>query len=125
MPWAWYPDLQMEFTGFYSYQNHYGKPGKLLVFSSGLSVLFFLVMTLLINRAGNALKVVIVVAQIVIALIAFTYALKSFITFSRCYSAAICPQRLPGIYLMLISAAILLLMSLLPRVSVDIKPSKE
>ena len=125
LPWAWYPDIQMEFTGFFSYQNHYGKPGKLLLKISALSVFFFLVAALWMRRSGNAFKVVIAVVQILIGLIGFTYALKSFLTYSRCYSAAICPVRLPGIYIMLFSAALLLIMSLLPGIPLEENKSKQ
>ena len=30
MPWGFYADIQEHFTGFYSFKNQYGKPGKLL-----------------------------------------------------------------------------------------------
>jgi hypothetical protein len=34
LPWVHYADINQNFTGFYSYQNQYGKPGKFLVFFS-------------------------------------------------------------------------------------------
>ena len=43
IPWAYYPDLQENFTGFYSSQNNYGKPGKAFIFLSVLSIVFFLI----------------------------------------------------------------------------------
>jgi uncharacterized membrane protein len=119
MPWAWYPDLNMSFTGFFSYKNYYGKPGKLLQLFAGISVCMFLLIRYGIRRAGTSLKVVVVITQIIIALILFTYALKNFITYSRCYSAAVCPERLTGIYLMLFSAALLMVMSLLPDIKLE------
>ncbi len=27
LPWGHYADINQDFTGFYSYQNQYGKPG--------------------------------------------------------------------------------------------------
>lgn len=108
MPWAWYPDLKMDFTGFYSYQNYYGKPGKLFSIFAGLSVVFFLIPRLwakLMNLFVNAFVV--------------GYAIYCFISFSRCYSAAICPEKRIGIYLMLAGALIMLVMSLLPGIPVD------
>jgi len=32
MPWAYFPDLDKEFTGFFSQGNIYGKPGKVIIF---------------------------------------------------------------------------------------------
>ncbi|WP_431209235.1 hypothetical protein ACQ86N_23880 [Puia sp. P3] len=41
MPWAYYPDLNKSFTGFFSELNRYGKPGKVIVFFSVVSILLF------------------------------------------------------------------------------------
>lgn len=30
LPWVYYGDIEQTFTGFYSYKNEYGKPGKFL-----------------------------------------------------------------------------------------------
>ena len=34
MPWAYFPDLGKDFTGFFSELNRYGRPGEVLVFFS-------------------------------------------------------------------------------------------
>jgi hypothetical protein len=31
LPWSYFPELKQYFTGFYSYQNEYGRPGVLIV----------------------------------------------------------------------------------------------
>lgn len=40
--WTWYPDIEEYFTGFYTYENRYGKPGMLLIFFSAFGILFYL-----------------------------------------------------------------------------------
>lgn len=39
--WAWYPDLEKYFTAFYTENNYYGKPGKLLLFFALSGILFY------------------------------------------------------------------------------------
>ncbi|MFM2146653.1 MAG: hypothetical protein RL732_1489 [Bacteroidota bacterium] len=101
--WAWYPDLNMHFTGFYTYKNYYGKPGKLLVILSILSLALFLVPRVWAKRWN-----------LLVNAIAISYAIFSFITFTRCYAASICPQKEAGLFLMMGSAAVMLVMALLP-----------
>ena len=38
LPWAFYPDLNKDFTGFFSEQNNYGRPGKLFSILAPLRV---------------------------------------------------------------------------------------
>ena len=46
--------------------------------------------------------------------VAISYAVFSYITFSRCYAASICPRKEAGLFVMIGSAAVMLLMALLP-----------
>ena len=52
MPWAFFPDLQKDFTGFFSEQNRYGRPGKVLVAFSVLQIVFFLIPKIWAKRAN-------------------------------------------------------------------------
>lgn len=102
MPWAYYPDLQTSFTGFYSHKNFYGKPGKFLTMLSLLSLACMLVPKLWAKRA-----------HLFIAALMVGYAIKSYILFTSCYNAQ-CPEKRAGIFLMLFSALAVLLASFLP-----------
>ncbi|MBK7374007.1 MAG: hypothetical protein IPJ02_00090 [Chitinophagaceae bacterium] len=42
LPWGYYADINQTFTGFYSYQNQYGKPGRFLLPLASLTLLFML-----------------------------------------------------------------------------------
>ncbi|HZZ76159.1 MAG TPA: hypothetical protein VFE04_09540 [Puia sp.] len=103
IPWAYYPDIQQNFTGFYSKGNNYGKPGKTLIFLSLLSIAFFFIPTLWAKRANQFTSVLI-----------FSYALKSYLLFSACY-LGICPQTKIGLYGMLICSIFILICSLFSR----------
>lgn len=103
IPWAYYPDIQQNFTGFYSKGNNYGKPGKTFIFLSVLSIIFFLVPSLWAKRANQLTAVLI-----------FSYALKTYLLFAACY-LGICPHVKIGLYGILAFSLIILVCSLLSK----------
>jgi hypothetical protein len=113
MPWAYYPDLQTNFTGFYSHKNFYGKPGKFLTLLSLLSLVCMLVPRLWAKRA-----------HLFIAALMVGYAIKSYILFTSCYNA-LCPEKRVGIFLMLFSTLAVLLSSFLPANGKAVQKEKE
>jgi hypothetical protein len=100
-PFAYYPDLKEDFTGFYSRQNQYGKPGIAFIFLSVISIILFLIPKLGAKRANQFVSVLI-----------FTYALKTFILFSGNYFS-IHPQVKWGLLGMMVCSVIILICSLL------------
>ena len=106
MPWAYFPDLGKEFTGFYSEQNRYGRPGKFLIIFSMLMIVLFLIPKIWAKRTNLFMGV-----------ITFAFAVRSFIVFGRCYRG-ICPERRTGIFLVVFAAAITLAAALLPDLPV-------
>lgn len=105
LPWAYYPDLGKSFNGFFSEGNNYGKPGKAFVFFAVLAGLFFLLPRVWAKRWN-----------FLVTALCLAFAIKSFILFSGCY-AGVCPTRQTGLWLMLVSAALMLLMALFPDLS--------
>jgi hypothetical protein len=103
LPWAFYPDLQENFTGFYSSHNHYGKPGKALIFLSVLSIIFFLIPKVWAKWTNQVTGVIL-----------FAYALKTYILFSSCYHT-ICPQVKFALPAVLGSALVVLVSTLLSK----------
>ncbi len=106
MPWAWFPDLQKDFTGFFSEQNRYGRPGKVLIFLGGVQILLFLIPRIWAKRAN-----------IFMSAVTFAWSVKSFILYSSCYKG-ICPERRLGLFLVLGGAAVVLVASMLPDLPV-------
>jgi len=111
MPWTFHPDLQKNFTGFFSEDNIYGKPGKVFVVLSMVASSFFLLAKVWAKRWN-----------LVITAILVAYAIKSFILFSGCYGG-ICPQKKEGLWMMLISSVVMLLMAVFPDVKLSEKQS--
>lgn len=103
LPWAYYPDLGKHFTGFFSEQNRYGKPAYLLLTLGALSTLMAFLMPTSAKFTG-----------LLAAGLNLAYAIKTIFSFGMCY-LAICPEKKFGIWLMLLSASLLLLAAMFPR----------
>lgn len=106
IPWTYYADVNKNFTGFYSEQNMYGKPGKFLIGFALISGYLIFVSRIWTARVHLFLSALFV-----------GYAIKTYILFVSCYNAY-CPEKKPGIYLMLLSTLIILIISILPNVEI-------
>ena len=109
MPWAYYADLNQYFTGFYSYKNYYGKPGKFISLLAALAFLLMLIPKVWAKRINLFLTALLL-----------GYAIKNYIGFSSCYNAY-CPEIKPGLYLMLSSAIVLMIASVFPDLKIEKK----
>jgi hypothetical protein len=106
LPWAFFPDLQKTFTGFFSESNRYGRPGKVLFFFSVIEIVFYLIPRIWAKRAN-----------IFVTAISLAWAAKCYITYTACYRGT-CPTSRPGLYLVLAGAAIAVIAALLPDVPI-------
>lgn len=104
LPWATYNDnvIHETFTGFYSHDNYYGKPGKFLTLMSAIAFVFMLLPMVWAKRAN-----------LFIGAFTLGYAIYAYLLYVRCYHGN-CPQREPGVYLMITSASILLVACIFP-----------
>ncbi|MBS1665242.1 MAG: hypothetical protein JST68_29625 [Bacteroidetes bacterium] len=106
MPWAYYPDLNKEFTGFFSELNRYGRPGKILIFFAVIEIVLFLIPKIGAKRAN-----------IFVTAMCVAFAIKSFILYAACYRG-ICPERRIGLWLVLVLSVIGVVASWLPNIPV-------
>ena len=109
LPWGYYPDLQKEFTGFFSEKNIYGRPGKVLIFFEVIGIFLFLIPRVWAKRAN-----------ILVSGLAFGFGVKSYVLYTACYRGT-CPERRVGIFLVLGGALVVLVASLLPDLVVKEK----
>ena len=107
MPWAYYPDINKSFTGFFSQDNSYGKPGKFLVFFAMASIVLIWLPRVWAKRS-----------HLFLAALFTGYAIKSYILFSSCYNAY-CPEKKMGIFIMLASSIILLVAAAFPDLKLE------
>src|SRR5262245_2728294 len=106
LPWTFHADINKVFNGFFSENNTYGKPGKFLIASALLLAAGYVTPRVWAKRI-----------ILFLAAVNFAYALKTFLLFSSCYRGY-CPERKIGLWLMIISATILLIAAMLPDMKI-------
>lgn len=106
MPWAYFPDLGKEFTGFFSEQNRYGRPGKLLTFFGAIMIVLFIIPKVWAKRTN-----------IIIAAITVAFVIRSYILYTACYGG-ICPGKRAGIFLVLLASVVTMVATLFPDLPV-------
>lgn len=102
LPWTYYADLNKSFTGFYTEQNLYGKPGVVFVFVAVVSAIFILLDKIWAKRA------ILFFSALNIAYLIATYS-----RFTTCYPGN-CPETQYGMYLLIASCVLLLIVCLFP-----------
>jgi hypothetical protein len=107
LPWTYHADLNKTFTGFFSEKNMYGKPGKFLVVFSVISVALILLPKIWAKRT-----------HLFLSALSFGYAVRTFILFTSCYNAY-CPEKKGGVWLMIISCFIILIVSVFPDMKLN------
>lgn len=109
LPWTFHADINQYFTGFYSIQNYYGKPGKFLVLAAVLIMIFMIVPRVWAKRINLFLSALV-----------FAYAISKFNSFASCYNNY-CPQKMYGLYLMLAATTIMLIAAGFPNMKIGDK----
>ena len=107
LPWAYYADLHKSFTGFFSEQNIYGKPGKVFIFIGVCSAILIYLDKLWAKRT-----------LIFFVALNIGYLIKTYVLFTTCYST-ICPQKEYGLYLLIFSSVLLSVVSIFPNLKVE------
>lgn len=113
LPWTYYADphitteAERTFTGFFTFHNQYGKPGKLLSAIAIIVFAFMLVPKLWAKRAN-----------LFITALGVGYAIKTYILYTSCYNAY-CPEKKAGIFIMMASVVVLLVASAFPDVKME------
>ncbi len=102
LPWTFHADIHKTFTGFYSEQNMYGRPGRFFITMGSISAILIGLDKIWAKRV-----------QIFVAGILVAYAVKTYILFTSCYNAY-CPEKQYGIYLMIFSSLVILIASIFP-----------
>jgi len=109
MGWTYYGPEKGEFSGFYSFENYYGKPGKYLVGAGTIALLLMLLPRVWAKRTN-----------LFICALTMGYAIKTYILYTGCYFAY-CPEKRLGIYLMVASTIVMLVASVFPELKIKQK----
>ena len=113
LPWTYHADVNKNFTGFFSQNDAYGRPGRYFIFFAGICIL------LLFRQKIWSQRTLLFVAGVMVA-----YAIKTYILYSSCYNAY-CPVKQPGIYLMLGLNIAIFTLGLFPDIRVSNDGSKQ
>jgi hypothetical protein len=113
LPWAYYPDLHTSFTGFYSEQGMYGKPGKVFIFFAVCCLSLILINKVWAKRTC-----------IFFAAFNTGYLIKTYVLFTSCYNT-ICPQKQYGLYLLILSCVLLMIVSVFPNMKLKNEHEQE
>ena len=119
IPWTYYADAtivneaERTFTGFYSYKNNYGKPGKLLVLTGVIALTLMLLPKVWAKRTN-----------LFICALGVGYAIKSYVLFTSCYNAY-CPDKKAGIFLVLAASVVMLIAAAFPDLKLEDKEIKK
>ncbi len=106
LPWTYHPDIAKNFTGFFSENNIYGKPGKIFIAFAVVAIIFFFIPRIWAKRWN-----------LLIGALTVAFAIRCFIVFSGCYRG-ICPSKQPGLWLMLGASILILVMAVFPDTKV-------
>jgi hypothetical protein len=105
--WVYIPSLQLNLTGFKTSGTNWGKPGLMHIYLSGINILLFLIPKIWAKRTN-----------VFFAGINLAWAVRNFIVISSCFMGE-CPEKQISIYLLIVFAFIILIMSLLPKIKVQ------
>lgn len=108
LPWVYIPSINATITGFDAGTvQAYGKPGIVHAVLALFAIIFFLVNKVWAKRWN-----------VPVCTINFAWSLRNYILISHC-EAGECPEKRLGIYLIVVLAFVMLLMSLLPKVKLS------
>ena len=108
LPWAYYPDINKNFTGFFSQENVYGKPGIIFVFVAVMSALCILIDKVWAKRTF-----------LFFAALNIAYLIKTYILFTSCYNT-ICPTVKYGFILVILSSLFIIMAAIFPKSKIRI-----
>jgi hypothetical protein len=106
-PWVYITSAQLEIGGMFANGKHnFGKPGLMNIFCSAGAAILFLLPQIWAKRTN-----------IFFCGFNIAWAIRNYILLSRCYGGE-CPVKKAGFYLLLVAAAVMLAMSLMPDVTI-------
>ncbi len=119
MPWTYYPndlsiptEAERTFTGFSTFKNYYGRPGKFLVVFAAMSLVLKLLPKIWAKRT-----------DLFMCAVVLAYTLRCYFEFTGNYNG-ITPIAKPGIYMLLFSAIVMQVAAIFPDLRVKTRVSQ-
>lgn len=112
MPWAYIASLQGEITGMQTAGTSFGRPGFLNIIFAGIAAILFLIPQIWAKRVN-----------VIIGAVLLAWSIRNYLLVGTCAMGE-CPDKKPGLHLLLFLSVGILLMTFLPRIPVKTnKPS--
>ena len=106
MPWVFIAGNNILITGLDAGATNFGRPGLMNMIFSIVGIVFFAVQKIWAKRTN-----------VFIATINFSWAIRNYILLTTC-QAGECPEKRAGLYLLLITTFIILLMTFFPKIAI-------
>ncbi len=104
MPWVFIASQNITVTGMYSAGTNFGRPGLASITLGMASAILFVIPKIGAKRVN-----------FFVGAIAFAWSVKNYIVMTGCF-AGDCPEKRAGIFLQLLAALIILVMTFLPKI---------
>jgi hypothetical protein len=109
LPWSYIVSKQITVSGFFAIGTNYGKPGLFNFAMCVLMLVLFAVPAVWSKRTN-----------VFIAALNLAWSIRNYLLLSSCMMGE-CPEKKPGLYLLVLLALIIQVMSLLPKLEVKRK----
>lgn len=107
-PWSYIESKQLVVTGMSAPGTNFGKPGLMNIYVSAVSILLFAIPRIWAKRTN-----------VFFTIFNLAWSIRNFIIVSGCLMGE-CPEKRPALYLLLVFSALMLVMSVLPKM--EVKP---
>lgn len=109
LPWSYIASRQITITGFQAVGTNFGKPGLFTVILSGIMLVMFTVPAIWSKRTN-----------VFIAALNLAWSFRNYLMISTCLMGE-CPEKKPALYAQVVLSAVILLMTLLPKLDLKSK----
>lgn len=106
LPWCMIPSKALVISGMNTTGTVLGRPGYMHIFFGVISVLLFAIQRVWAKRTN-----------LLVMALNFAWAMRNYLLMSTC-SAGDCPEKKIGIYLVVFSSILMLLMAFLPKINI-------
>jgi hypothetical protein len=109
LPWSYITSQQLVISGLHTTGTSFGKPGMMNMILAVVSVIFFLLPKIWAKRTN-----------LFIAALGLAWSIRNYLLVTSCMMGE-CPEKRPGIFLLLLCAIVVQLMTFFPKIELKQK----
>ena len=106
-PWVFIESKQINVTGLNAVGTNFGKPGKMIIYLAAISSLLFFVNKIWSKRIN-----------VFVTAFCFAWSIRNYLILSACFAGE-CPEKKAALYVLVVSSAIMMVMSFLPKIKIE------